>query len=71
MLYGVTGTLNMADIWRSKVPLVPDSDRGLLHAGAAILAVAFLAKAALWPLNFWLPPAYAAPARRWRRCSPS
>jgi len=39
---------------------VPDSDRGLLHAGAAILAIAFLAKAALWPLNFWLPPAYAA-----------
>lgn len=59
VLYGVTGTLNMADI-AQKLPLVPDSDRGLLHAGAAILAVAFLAKAALWPLNFWLPPAYAA-----------
>ncbi|HNR97053.1 MAG TPA: proton-conducting transporter membrane subunit, partial [Anaerolineae bacterium] len=28
--------------------------------GAAILAVAFLAKAGAWPLNFWLPPAYAA-----------
>jgi hypothetical protein len=28
--------------------------------GAAILAIAFLAKAGLWPLNFWLPPAYAA-----------
>jgi len=59
VLYGVTGTLNMADI-AQKLPLVPDSDRGLLHAGAAILAIAFLAKAALWPLNFWLPPAYAA-----------
>jgi multicomponent K+:H+ antiporter subunit D len=59
VLYGVTGTLNMADI-ALKLPRVPDSDRGLLHAGAAILAVAFLAKAALWPLNFWLPPAYAA-----------
>jgi len=59
VLYGVTGTLNMADI-AMKLPLVPDGDRGLLHAGAAILAVAFLAKAALWPLNFWLPPAYAA-----------
>ena len=51
--------LNMADM-AQKLPLVPDSDRGLLHAGAAILAIAFLAKAALWPLNFWLPPAYAA-----------
>ena len=59
LLYGVTGTLNMADL-AQKLPQVPASDRGLLHAGAAILAVAFLAKAALWPLNFWLPPAYAA-----------
>ena len=59
VLYGVTGTLNMADI-AQKLPAVPASDRGLLHAGAAILAIAFLAKAALWPLNFWLPGAYAA-----------
>jgi multicomponent K+:H+ antiporter subunit D len=59
VLYGVTGTLNMADIAR-KVVLIPASDIGLLHAGAALLAIAFLAKAALWPLNFWLPPAYAA-----------
>lgn len=59
VLYGVTGTLNMADI-AQKLPAVPASDRGLLHAGAAILAIAFLAKAGLWPLNFWLAPAYAA-----------
>ena len=36
LLYGVTGTLNMADI-AQKLPQVPASDRGLLHAGAAIL----------------------------------
>lgn len=59
VLYGVTGTLNMADI-AARIALIPPGDRGLLHAGAAILAVAFLAKAALWPLNFWLPPAYGA-----------
>ncbi|HEX2541378.1 MAG TPA: monovalent cation/H+ antiporter subunit D [Caldimonas sp.] len=59
LLYGVSGTLNMADI-AQKLPQVPSDDRGLLHAAAAILGVAFLAKAALWPLNFWLPPAYAA-----------
>ena len=59
LLYGVTGTLNMADI-ADKLQLVAERDRGLLHAGAAILAIAFLAKAALWPLNFWLPPAYGA-----------
>jgi multicomponent K+:H+ antiporter subunit D len=59
VLYSVSGTLNMADI-AQKLPDVPESDRGLLHAGAAILAIAFLAKAGMWPLNFWLPPAYAA-----------
>ncbi|AIN59372.1 MULTISPECIES: monovalent cation/H+ antiporter subunit D [Pseudomonas] len=59
MLYGVTGTLNMADL-ALKVPLVPEADRGLLHAGAAILAIAFLAKAGVWPLNFWLVPAYSS-----------
>src|SRR5690349_1379633 len=59
LLYGVTGTLNMADI-AQKVQQVPQEDLGLLHAGAAVLAVAFLAKAAFWPLNFWLPAAYSA-----------
>ena len=59
LLYGVTGTLNMADI-AQKLPLVPAEDRGLLHAAAALLGVAFLAKAGFWPLNFWLPAAYAA-----------
>ncbi len=59
MLYGVLGTLSMADI-AAKLPHVAEVDRGLLHAGAAILAVAFLTKAAIWPLNFWLVPAYAA-----------
>ena len=59
MLYGVTGTLNMADM-AIMVPAIPEDDRGLLHAGAAILAVAFLVKAAAWPLNFWLPSAYSA-----------
>ncbi|MHC8366538.1 monovalent cation/H+ antiporter subunit D [Pseudomonas sp. ZT5P21] len=59
LIYGVTGTLNMADL-ALKIPLVTEADRGLLHAGAAILAVAFLAKAGMWPLNFWLVPAYSS-----------
>ncbi len=59
MLYGITGTLNMADLARS-IPHVIAQDRGLLHAAAAILATAFLIKAAVWPLNFWLVPAYSA-----------
>ena len=61
MLYGVTGTLNLADM-AIMVPAIPENDRGLLHAGAAILAIAFLVKAAAWPLNFWLPMAYSSAA---------
>ncbi|MFC5521586.1 monovalent cation/H+ antiporter subunit D [Polaromonas jejuensis] len=59
MLYGITGTLNMADLAQS-IPHIADADRGLLHAAAGILATAFLIKAAMWPLNFWLVPAYSA-----------
>ena len=59
ILYGVTGTLNLADM-AVIVPAIAADDRGLLHAGAAILALAFLVKAAAWPLNFWLPATYAS-----------
>jgi len=59
MIYGVTGTLNMADL-AARIPAVAAADRGLLEAGAAILGVAFLIKAAMWPLGFWLPATYAA-----------
>ncbi|MEG2047395.1 MAG: monovalent cation/H+ antiporter subunit D [Comamonas sp.] len=59
MLYGITGTLNMADLAQA-IPHVSPADRGLLHTAAAILAIAFLIKAAIWPLNFWLVPAYSA-----------
>ncbi len=58
ILYGVTGTLNLADM-AIMVPAIGEADRGLLHAGAAILAIAFLVKAGAWPLNFWLAPAYS------------
>jgi multicomponent K+:H+ antiporter subunit D len=61
ILYGITGTLNMADM-AIMVPAISPEDRGLLHAGAAILAVAFLVKAGAWPLNFWLAPAYQSAA---------
>ncbi|MFZ2297984.1 MAG: monovalent cation/H+ antiporter subunit D [Aquabacterium sp.] len=59
MIYGVVGTLNMADL-AAKIPQVSAIDRPLLHAGCAILGVAFLTKAAMWPLNFWLVPAYSS-----------
>jgi multicomponent K+:H+ antiporter subunit D len=58
LIYGVTGTLNMADL-ATRVPTIATENRGLLEAGAAILAMAFLLKAGMWPLCFWLPTAYA------------
>ncbi|RZI67294.1 monovalent cation/H+ antiporter subunit D [Variovorax guangxiensis] len=59
LLYGVTGTLNMADLG-VRIAQLDAADRGLVHAAAAILATAFFAKAGAWPLNFWLVPAYSA-----------
>ncbi|BBK41943.1 monovalent cation/H+ antiporter subunit D [Allostella vacuolata] len=59
LIYGVAGTLNIADL-AQRIPLIPAADRGLLEAGAAVLAVAFLIKAAMWPLGFWLLATYSA-----------
>lgn len=59
MIYGVAGTLNMADL-AGRVPTVAAAGRALLEAGAAILGVALLIKAAMWPLGFWLPTTYAS-----------
>jgi multicomponent K+:H+ antiporter subunit D len=61
LIYGMTGTLNMADL-AVRIPQVPAEDRMLLEAGAAVLGVAFLVKAGMWPLNFWLPTTYSAAA---------
>ncbi|WP_136162701.1 monovalent cation/H+ antiporter subunit D [Sphingomonas flavalba] len=61
LIYSVTGTLNMADL-AARVPLVPREDLMLLEGGAAILGTAFLVKAGMWPLCFWLPSTYAAAA---------
>jgi multicomponent K+:H+ antiporter subunit D len=61
MLYSVTGTLNMADL-ALRVATTDAGDLALLEAGAAILGIAFLIKAGIWPLSFWLPRTYAAAA---------
>ncbi|WP_414902326.1 monovalent cation/H+ antiporter subunit D [Sphingomonas flavalba] len=61
LIYSVTGTLNMADL-AARIPLVPREDLMLLEGGAAILGIAFLVKAGMWPLCFWLPGTYAAAA---------
>jgi len=59
VVYGVTGSLSMADI-AARLPQVPPGDQGLLRAGAAVLGVGLLIKAGVWPLNFWLGPTYAS-----------
>lgn len=61
LVYGVTGTLNMADL-ATRIPRLSEADRPMIHAAAALLSGAFLVKAAMWPLCFWLPGAYAAAA---------
>ena len=59
LLYGLTGTLNMADL-ALRVPMVAAPEAGLLQAGALVLLVVFGFKAALVPLAMWLPNTYAA-----------
>ncbi|HET6538162.1 MAG TPA: monovalent cation/H+ antiporter subunit D [Sphingopyxis sp.] len=61
LLYSVAGTLNMADLAVQVKNTAPE-DLAVLEAGAAILGAAFLVKAAIWPLCFWLPRTYAAAA---------
>lgn len=57
-LYGMLGTLNMADM-AHKMAAVPPEDLGLVHAGGLLLFVVFALKGALLPLYLWLPAAYA------------
>ncbi len=54
-LYGLTGTLNMADLART-LPTV--ENQGLVTTLAVLFLFAFAAKSAAFPLFFWLPAAY-------------
>ena len=58
-LYGVTGTLNMADLARV-IPELDADTAPLARSGALLLLGVFALKAALLPLGFWLPRSYAA-----------
>jgi multicomponent K+:H+ antiporter subunit D len=62
LIYAVTGTLNMADLAVGVRDVVAE-DQALLHTGAILLLIVFAVKAALVPVQFWLPGTYAnAPA---------
>jgi multicomponent Na+:H+ antiporter subunit D len=59
LLYGATGALNMADLRGATAPLAGDAK---LTVTAALLVFAFGAKAAMFPLFFWLPASYHTPS---------
>jgi multicomponent K+:H+ antiporter subunit D len=59
ILYGVLGTLNIADM-AQKVPELNGDDIYLAKAGGLLLLVVFALKAALLPLHLWLPNTYAS-----------
>jgi multicomponent K+:H+ antiporter subunit D len=61
LIYGAAGTLNMVDL-AVRLPSMSSDERSLVEAATAILGVAFLIKAGMWPLGFWLPTAYTAAA---------
>ncbi len=57
-LYGVLGTLNMADVALKVKEVGPTAPIGTI---AALYLLAFAMKAAAFPLNFWLPASYHTP----------
>lgn len=61
LLYGVTGTLNLADL-AERAATLPESDAALVRAAGLLLFGVFAIKAAAFPLYFWLPAAYSAAA---------
>lgn len=54
MIYGATGTVNMADL-SVKLADLPQGTQMQLHL---MLLIAFGVKAAIFPLSFWLPDSY-------------
>ena len=57
-LYGILGTLNMADM-AAKVAILPAQDQGVVAAAGLMLLLVFGIKAAMFPLYLWMPQAYA------------
>ncbi|MEM6854043.1 MAG: proton-conducting transporter membrane subunit [Planctomycetota bacterium] len=60
ILYGTTKTLNMADL-HGALQVAQQQNPTLVLGLAAMFAVAFALKAAVFPLFFWLPASYHVP----------
>ncbi|PKF62480.1 monovalent cation/H+ antiporter subunit D [Psychromonas sp. psych-6C06] len=58
-LYGTLGTLNFADM-ADRIPLLSHNELLITKSGALLLLAVFGLKAAMLPLHFWLPKAYAS-----------
>ncbi len=58
VLYGLTGSLNMADL-AGKIAAV--ENRGLVEITAILFLIGFGIKAGVFPLYFWLPASYHTP----------
>jgi len=58
ILYGKTGTLNMADL---AMKLAAGEDTALILSTSVFFLIAFGIKAGLFPLFFWLPSSYHTP----------
>ncbi len=59
LLYGLTSTLNMADL-AVRVATLGAADQGLLRTAGLLLMAVFALKAAVVPIHLWLPRTYAA-----------
>lgn len=57
-LYGIVGSLNMADIL---IKVQSGKVDGPIHTIAVLFFLAFAMKAAAFPMNFWLPASYHTP----------
>ncbi|MCL6261088.1 Na+/H+ antiporter subunit D [Aquiflexum sp. TKW24L] len=57
-IYGLTGSLNMADV---AIKLDNLANRGLVNVTSGIFLVAFGIKSAIFPMYFWLPASYHTP----------
>ncbi len=58
VIYGLTGTLNLADI---SLRIAEIENRFLIEVAAMLFFVAFGIKSAVFPLYFWLPASYHTP----------
>lgn len=60
MLYGVVGTLNMADIGQKLSEVQGQADAGLISVIAIFFLFVFGSKAGIFPLFVWLPSSYVS-----------